>query len=203
MIKLGPGEKIQKVVRKHWIIFFRNILSVIILLILPLLLLPFIPDSISLSRFIPSEEEIIVPITLDANFLIFAFSAWALLLWMRIFWLWTDFYLDVWVVTNRRIIAVEQKGVFSRRVANLRLDFIQDVTFSVNGMIPTFFDYGSIEVQSAGEAREFLIEGVHHPEKLRDLLQQEQKEAKGGGNTVDGVEFEEDEEFNRMINKDD
>lgn len=202
MINLGPEEKVVATARKHIFVLFGELLPVLILLILPFVALPFIPESVSLSRFIPSEEEIVVAVSVDNAVVVFGLALWTLLLWMRIFWVWTDYYLDVWIITNHRLIDIEQKGFFNRNVANVRLDFIQDVAYEVNGMIASLLNFGTIEIQTAGETRHFVLQGVSHPERLRDTIIQIKTEEKKGKSGVSGVEFEEDDEFNRMINRD-
>lgn len=202
MIHLGPDERIVATARKHVFVLIGELLPICVLLALPFFVLPFIPESVSLSRFIPSEEEIIVAVSIDNAVILFSLAIWSLLLWMRLFWIWLDYYLDVWIITNHRLIDIEQKGFFNRNVANVRLDFIQDVTFEINGVIASLFNFGSIEIQTAGEMRHFTLHGVSHPEKLRDILVQIKTEEKKGKSGVSGVEFEEDDEFNRMINRD-
>lgn len=202
MIHLGPDERIITTARKHIFVLIGELLPVGVLLAVPFLVLPFIPESVSLSRFIPSEEEIIVAVSIDNAVIVFSLAIWTLLLWMRMFWIWIDYYLDVWIITNHRLIDIEQKGFFNRNVANVRLDFIQDVTYEIRGVIASLLNFGSIEIQTAGETRHFTLHGVSHPERLRDTLVQIKAEDKKGVSGVSGVEFEEDDEFNRMINRD-
>ena len=68
---------------------------------------------------------------------------------------WVDYYLDIWIITEERIIATEQKGLFNREVSELRLSRIQDVSCVVKGFFPTIFKYGSIHVQTASESDRF------------------------------------------------
>ena len=70
-------------------------------------------------------------------------------LWLYGFLLWIDYWLDVWIVTDERVINIEQKGLFSRSVSELHFYNVQDVTTSVRGVIPTLLNYGDVEVQTA------------------------------------------------------
>jgi uncharacterized membrane protein YdbT with pleckstrin-like domain len=85
--------------------------------------------------------------------------------------LWTDYYLDVWIVTNRRVIDVEQRGLFSREIATMQLSKIQDITTEVKGFLPTLIGFGDVHVQTAGLEREFVIRGVPHPHKTREMIE--------------------------------
>ena len=62
-----------------------------------------------------------------------------------VLWVWSalilvDYYLDVWIITDRRVVNVEQKGLFVRQVSELRYQKIQDVTTEVEGFFPTLLN---------------------------------------------------------------
>jgi uncharacterized membrane protein YdbT with pleckstrin-like domain len=92
-------------------------------------------------------------------------------LWLSFFINWTKYYLDVWYVTEKRIIAVDQRGIFNRGISNLRFDKIQDVTIDVKGFIATLLNYGNVKVQTAGEDNyEFSMSVVSNPENVRKVI---------------------------------
>ncbi len=78
-----------------------------------------------------------------------------------------DYYLDMWIVTNDRIVNVEQRGLFARTVAELDLYKIQDITSDVSGIIASIFDYGHVNIQTAGAELRFNFIDVKTPHKLR------------------------------------
>jgi hypothetical protein len=79
--------------------------------------------------------------------------------------------LDVWYVTEKRIIAVDQKSVFHRGMSNLRFDKIQDITVEVHGFIPTMLDFGNVKVQTAGQdSQDFYIKAVRQPQEIRKVI---------------------------------
>jgi uncharacterized membrane protein YdbT with pleckstrin-like domain len=161
-LNLDPGEDIVLEVRKHWFVFFGTGLFLAIVAVLPLILFG------GISRFAP------VHLTLPGSISglsFFIYSLWLLFLWISFFVQWTTYYLDVWYITEKRIIDVEQKHLFSRTVSNLRFDRIQDITVEVEGIIPTFLDMGTIHVQTAAEdSDDFIMRNASHPEKMRDLI---------------------------------
>lgn len=81
-----------------------------------------------------------------------------------------DYWLDVFIVTDKRILDIEQKGLFNRTVSELRLYRTQDVTTEVKGFWHTMFDYGDVFVQTAGEKERFIFEDVPHPEHVAKLI---------------------------------
>lgn len=83
---------------------------------------------------------------------------------------WTDYYLDVWILTDKRLIDVEQRGLFHRKVSSLDLRNIQDIKIETKGLIATFLKFGDIHVQTAGADREFVIREAYNPELVKRQL---------------------------------
>ncbi len=159
-IQLDEDEEILLQVRKHWFILFTNVLGVVILAFLPL---PFFAVAMS-SKIVTS----LIPVN-DA-FVVTLYCAWLIIQWMVLFSIWTNYYLDVWTVTNKRLIAVDQKGFFARTIASFRLERMQDISVSVDGILATFLDYGTLEIQTAGEEDHFKVTGIPSPADIKALI---------------------------------
>src|SRR3989344_3817004 len=95
-----------------------------------------------------------------------------LFVWYFLFHALTDFYLDTWIVTDHRILEIHQLGLFKRDISELRLSKIQDVNVKIEGMLPTFFNYGDVIIQTAGVIPEFKFEQVPHPQYVKDKILQ-------------------------------
>jgi small-conductance mechanosensitive channel len=80
---------------------------------------------------------------------------------------WSDYYLDVFLVTNKRIMKVEQAGLFNRVVAELELENIQDITSSVIGPLRTLLDFGDLSIQTASEVNKIQPKDIPHPVRVR------------------------------------
>lgn len=164
LLHLEADEHIIFEVRKHWIVFVGYALSLLFSAIAPFLIYMF------LNTFSPDILEINLPGNNTALFL-FIYCIWFLFLWVSFFMNWTKYYLDVWYVTEKRIIAVDQRRLFDRGISNLRFDKIQDVTIDVRGIIPTFLNYGNVKVQTAGEDNyDFSMYTVKDPENVRKVI---------------------------------
>lgn len=92
------------------------------------------------------------------------------LLWIALFIVLADFYLDVWILTSQRLIAVEQKGLFSRTISEFELARIQDVTVDVHGIVATLLNYGNLNVRTASEHEHFIFKQVWHPNAVKDEI---------------------------------
>ena len=92
--------------------------------------------------------------------------------WTQFYGQFIDYYLDIWVVTTKRIINVEQHGLFGRTIAETDLYKVQDVTSDIKGFFPTTFSYGFVHIQSAGETARFIFEQVPYPHLVRKKILQ-------------------------------
>lgn len=155
-----PGEKIIKIIRKDLFVLLGKFMLVLFLAGLPalvgLMLLNFYPNLL--------EGEISYPL------IALAVSGYSLFIWLFLFFSFIDYYLDVWLITNERIIDIRQEGFFSRTVAELKLFQIQDVTSELKGFFKFVFRYGDVYVQTAGEVQRFVFRQIPHPEEIRDTI---------------------------------
>lgn len=92
-----------------------------------------------------------------------------------------NWYFNVYVITDERILDFDFYSLIYKRVSEMRLDKIEDVTFEMSGVVRNIFNFGTVFIQSAGEAREFEFEDTPLPQKvvklLNELQMEEQQEA--------------------------
>ena len=166
MIHLSKNEKVEAVIRKHWLVLLGDSIGLIIIYVVPFIIYWYFFDSTITMDFLIDK----IYFNPSPSILVFAVSAWTLLAWAKLFAIWTDYYLDVWFITNRRIIDIEQKGFFHRDVSTFRMERIQDVTVEIRGIIATLLNFGDIHVQTAGESQEFIIKGIGRPKHVKDII---------------------------------
>ena len=85
------------------------------------------------------------------------------------FVLWTDYYLDVWLITTERLIDIQQRGLFDRTISELSLNNVQDVTIEIRGIIPTLLKFGNLKVQTASEST-FTINDAPRLYEAKELI---------------------------------
>jgi len=100
----------------------------------------------------------------------FLSSLWYLILWSAIFYALTMYTLDVWIVTDKRIIDSTQHGFFNRIVSELHISRIQDVSVDVHGVIETFLKFGNLQIQTAGTEEKFKFMQIPNPGKVKDEI---------------------------------
>lgn len=156
-----PEEKIVIVLHRHWFVFVRHVVVLVLLAGAPLvvwLIWTHITD------FVLSDGS------LSQTLIIMGGALYYLFLWILIFGYWLDYYLDVFIITDKRVVDIEQAGLFGRTVAEERLYRIQDVTSDAQGILATALRYGNVYVQTAGKTERFIFEQVAHPEKVAQTI---------------------------------
>ena len=125
---------------------------------------------------------ILIPIALGISFssylhsrgvfdvFLFISSVWYLFVWSSIFYSLTMYTLDVWIVTNHRIVDSTQNGFFNRTVSELHLARIQDISVQTKGVIQTFFKFGDLQVQTAGTEERFNFSQIPNPGQVKDEI---------------------------------
>ena len=104
------------------------------------------------------------------GFALFALGLYYLALWQMAFYILTMHALDVWIVTSRRVVDSTQRGFFNRTVSELNIARIQDVTLQMSGFGASLFNFGDLEIQTAGAETKFRFRQIKNPEKVKDLL---------------------------------
>ncbi len=157
IIKQKGYENIVFVLRRHVLILVRNLLMYIVLFAVP------VGFYYGISYLFPGLLQGTVSYTL----LILAGSIYYLSIWLFLFTTILDFYLDTWIVSNDRIISIEQEGLFSRVISEMDLYKTQDVTSEIKGIFPTIFNYGNVVVQTAAAKDKFIFEQINNPHEVR------------------------------------
>lgn len=155
-----PDEKPVALLRRHWFSLLSLALSFIFVLALP--------PAIYIGLLFLAPDFFSDPVRV--SLLVLGGSIFFLFAWLFVYQTYIDYYLDVWIITNRRILSMEQHGLFSRTVSELRLYRVQDVTAEVRGFWRTMFDFGEVYIQTAGEKERFVFEEVAHPNAIAKTI---------------------------------
>lgn len=153
MIALQEGEHIIVKARKRWFVIFTHACIMFMLAFAPILLIP--------------QAFVITGMVVPVVGYIFYATMWVWFVWIMFVVMWTNYYLDVLILTNKRIIDREQFFLFSRDEVTIPIDRIEDIKIEIKGVVPTMFDFGDIQIQTAGAKRETLMRGVKNPEHIK------------------------------------
>lgn len=154
------SERVILVLRRHSFVFFVTVVYFFTLAVVPAALRFLIPDQVAT----------IIRGSVWEGILILLLSGYYLFLWLFFTFAWVDYYLDLWIVTDERVVNVEQSGLFNRVISEHPLLRVQDVTSEVKGFFPTFLNYGQVYVQTAAERQRFIFEQVPHPDLVKKIV---------------------------------
>jgi uncharacterized membrane protein YdbT with pleckstrin-like domain len=154
-----PYEKVLTLLYRHWFVLVPQSLMFLIMALLPGVLYAFVV------RYLEQAHLV--------GLFWFFIAIYYLVWWYGIFYMITMYLLDIWIVTDHRVVDTEQHGLFNHTVTELTLSKIQDVSVRIKGGLPTFLDYGDLEIETAGAERRLVVfKQIPHPTKIKDLIMQ-------------------------------
>ncbi len=164
LIKIKEGERLIREVRRHWIVMLGPVLGSFFLVFLPLVIIFFLYlISFSILDFVSLNGSVF------ALSVIF-YSLWLLFIFIFLTVQWTEYYLDVWYITDSRLVDVEQISLFSRKTKTLSLKRVQDITVEVNGFLATALNFGDVHVQTAGASRKIILYHSKNPYEVKKII---------------------------------
>lgn len=165
----GEDERVHLFLRRHFITNLTWIALSILLLLTPPVLVPLFGGALPFaSLLIPN---VLFVLTLFYYVIVFG----TVILASFINW-----YFNVYIVTNERVIDVDFVNILYREVSATRLNLIQDVTTKTGGVIRAIFNYGDVFIQTAGNEANFDFHAVPKPQEvareIEKLMEQARKE---------------------------
>ncbi len=142
------NEEVKMIVRKHWMAYIPTI-GLMLAMFLFLFFFFFV-----FKYFFEASKEV-----MDIYYLISGIICLCILTFGLTSWI--DFYFDIVIVTDQRLISIQQKALFARGVDALGLMRVQNISAEARGFFQTVFNYGTAYVETAGEqGREEVRERV-------------------------------------------
>ncbi len=151
---LKKDETVVAIIRKHWITLVWPVFIVLVGIGLLVAFLDF---------FFAAQWSLIVWVVLLAAVVGFAAFNWAV------------HYFDSFIVTDMRIIDIDQRGLFKRVVSETTFDKVQDVTYAIVGIFATTMNYGTVSVQTGGTEARIELDHVGEPRRVQEVLLEAQK----------------------------
>ena len=153
---LRPGESIEYVLHRHWITLAYTGGYTALLVILLIVGMVFHG---SITAVIPGPLFTLLMV------------AFAMVFTLFIYVYWVDNELDFYIVTNERIIAIEQLSFLNRTVRECSLDQVQEVNGFAKGLLENLLNFGSVTIRTASDTSEFKMDIAPQPlEHARIIL---------------------------------
>jgi membrane protein YdbS with pleckstrin-like domain len=153
-------ESIILFLRAHLITNLSWILITLVLVILPIIILTYI-FSLGLDFLsTQSADHFILVFTLFYYLLVFSYVFVSFLRW----------FYNVFIVTSERVVDIDYYDIVIHNIAVASLSHVQDVNYTQSGFIPTFFDYGDLFVQTAGDEKNFEALSIPKPREATHII---------------------------------
>lgn len=146
---LKEGEKVIKIVRKHAASFIWPAFKTFLILVIPCFFVSFLFASL------PGIIVFLICVAIGVGYGLHQ---------------WIEWYLDLFVLTNQRIINIDQKGLFSRQVSEFGYKGIQRVTYGISGFLATAFGFGDVILKSIESDKEIIIKSAAEPQKVQEAI---------------------------------
>ena len=151
-----PDECVIIFLRRHPIVVLLRVFGLLVAFLFSIVISAFLVD------FIIANDLVVI--------YLFIMSTWALFVWVLIFYAFTMYTLDVWIVTNHRIIDSTQHGFFNRTVSELHTSRIQDIYVNTDGTVQTLLNFGDLYIQTAGTEERFKFLQIPDPVGVKDKI---------------------------------
>ena len=148
-ISLKDGEEVVSLYRKHKTVLTPAIIKGLLLIVILLLFANY------LLAFWFLGIVMVAVIAFGILYIIWSVYSW---------------YFDVCVLTNLRVIRVDQRSVVNKEVRDIEYGSIQKATYAIKGASATAFNYGVVKIYTDIDKDPIEINGIHRPESVRDQI---------------------------------
>ena len=142
------GEEVQFVFRRHFLTAKSGVIFLILMIMIGVGLTLLWPNNMMIF------ETFLALILVGILGFLYSYMLW---------------YFSIYIVTNRRIRQISQRGLFKKSVVDLGLDKIQSISYGVSGIRAGLMGYGTIVIQTA--VGDLVISMVKNSEKIYNDLQ--------------------------------
>lgn len=144
--------------RQHMIVNLPWVLFSLLLLLFPGVMFPFVTSALGLTVSVPAGYMIVGTLFWYVGtfgFMLAKFLGW---------------FFNIYIVTNERVIDIDFYYLLYKEFSQAELNKIQDISYSSGGIFATFFNYGNVRVETAGEMPNIEFDKVPNPEKVVETI---------------------------------
>jgi uncharacterized membrane protein YdbT with pleckstrin-like domain len=105
--------------------------------------------------------------------------------WLAIYWIvfltfilidWINDELDLFIITDSRVIGIEQISALSRNVTECSLDRVQEVNAHTSGILQTIFKFGDVHIRTASETSNMIVnyapDPIENSRRINNVIQE-------------------------------
>src|SRR3989338_6756873 len=146
---LQPGEKLLKIERQAEIVLAKPVLIVFILIYVPWAFLIKYELHTRFSRFLILWTALVT-----------LYAIYKYVLWLA----------NVYLITDKRLIAVIYKSLINKIVLETPIDRIHNISAQTRGLAHSLLKIGDVTVQVASLTQPMILKNLKKPEDIKDFL---------------------------------
>ena len=150
---LLDNEVIVLLVRKHIITLLGSVILILGAIFLPFLMMQW------------SGWQ-----SLNPAFIFLIWVSWYLVVFGMSLMVYIVWFYNVYILTDERVIDMNFPNILYSDISITTTLAIADHSLKSSGFLEVALDYGTVDIQTAGEQKEFAFEKIPHPEEVNRLL---------------------------------
>ncbi len=80
------------------------------------------------------------------------------------------YYFNSFIITDKRIIDWDQRGIFHKEISEVDYLKVQDITYKIKGFWATVLNFGTLQIQTASGSLALELSYVKKPANIQSLL---------------------------------
>jgi uncharacterized membrane protein YdbT with pleckstrin-like domain len=152
------NERVILFLRQHIVVNVPWILTALIFLIAPTFLFPIFLNLVRVSIAVPAGYILVGTIfwyVATFGFVLGKFLGW---------------FFNIYIVTNERVVDIDFRYLLYKNFSEAELTKIQDISYTSGGILSTIFNYGTVNVETAGEVPSLEFDMVPAPERVVETI---------------------------------
>lgn len=158
---LKDNEKIVMTLHRHWIILIFHFLYFLALF---------------LSSWILISYQYVIIDIIGSSLYWWGISLYWLIFLTFILINWINDELDIFIITDSRVISIEQISALSRTVTECSLDRVQEVNAHTAGIFQTIFGFWDVHIHTASETSNMIVNYAPDPiencRRINNIIQE-------------------------------
>lgn len=146
---LQPNERLLKIHRQAEIVLIKPVLAVFILIYAPWAFLIKYDLHVRFNRILLFWTAVVI-----------IYALYKYVLWLT----------NVYIITDRRLIAVNYKSLVHKIVLETPIDRIHNISSETKGLIKSMLKIGDVIIQVASLTQPMILKNLKHPEEIKDFL---------------------------------
>lgn len=151
-------ETVILFLRQHIVVNVPWVLTAIFLILAPTILFPVALHLIPVSLNIP------------AGYLLIGTLFWYVATFGFILARFLGWFFNIYIVTNERLVDIDFYNLLYKNFAQAELEKVQDISYASRGILSTFFNFGTVTIETAGESPNLEFDLVPYPQQVVETI---------------------------------